>query len=200
MAFLGPCRLEAVPESTADESRILIDHIVLASTDEKQIMRAEVKSSPAGSDFDEAIGHVRYHLLNAHVSVEGVQYMSPLLKRLGDGCEGDFGSANGFSIDLDPRALGFWRLTRPHGVDVLNGRADNLTLAHVKTTVNSNARIEISATVAEILPEVRITAGDVTERQGSRLRMQLVEQIMRYKLRSNGFPDRFVVSVAHLRK
>ena len=198
MAFLGPCRLEAVPGSPNDESKIFVDYIVLTSTDEKQITRAEVKSNAAGTDFGDVIGSVRYHLRNAHVEIAGVQRVMPLIKRIGEGCKEELGSSNGFSIDLDPRVAGSWRLTRPHGSDVLIGRAEDLALAIVHTTVDSNARVEVSATIAEILPEVRITGLDVSARQENKLRMQLVQQLMRYKLRSSGFPDRFIVSIAHV--
>lgn len=196
MVVLGKCECHS-EDIKRGERAIKVNWIIVQSTDEKRILRADALRDPTNKDFEEVIGSVRFLLRNCYVTLGNCSEIDPVLKRIGDGRSSEYGAADGLSVSIDPREQGSWRLERSAGTNAIQGRCDDLYIANVRTAENISATVEISASIADVLPEVDIADSSLNDTQTNRLRTQLVQQVMRSRLRDGGLGDRFVLSIAH---
>ncbi len=197
MVVLGKCESQSHDVATGAKA-VKVSWVILQSTDEKRVLRADALRDPTNRDFEEVIGSVRFLLRNCHVTLRNCAGIEPVLKRVGDGRPSEYGAADGLSVNIDPREQGCWRLERGAGASAIQGRCDDLYLANIISSDNLSTTVEVSASIADVLPEMDIVDGSLTTTHLNRLRDQLVQQVMRSRLRDGGLGERFVLSIAHI--
>lgn len=203
MVTLGPVRIaRKTPRGSLTYS---IDWVTFQATPETDIVYADIKRRPLAADHESLIGTVRYFLRGASLSLKNVSDFTPYLRRIGDGRSNEYGAADGLEISLDHEGVGRWRIERPVGREGLQGRLDKIllgaaeceNLSPVVSPENRTPRIEISASISDIQPEVSTERDfEISQMEYANLRRRLREQIMRNRIKDAGHAERFVLSVA----
>lgn len=196
LAILGACSLLPV-EDQNNTKQISVRSLQIRSTEYIKVTRSDLTGLSKRGGVTETIGRVRYHLLDAYLSLFGCNDLDAKLLRIESGEKTELGSAMSISIGRDDREIGKWQIEKPQNSDSLRGRLDNLILGET-WGVDAVLKITLSASIADILPELRIESKDLNHVDENKLRDRLVEQVMRVRMREGGTNERRVLSIGYL--
>lgn len=196
LAILGVCSLLPV-EDEGNNRQIMVRSLQLRSTEYVKVTRSDLTGLSKSGVVTETIGRVRYHLLDAYLSLDGCSDLDAKLLRIEPGEQTELGSAMSISIGRDDREIGKWQIEKPQKSDSLRGRFDNLVLGET-CGAEEVIKVTVSASIADVLPELRIESKDLNHIDENNLRDRLVEQVMRVRMREGGSNERRVLSIAYL--